>query len=95
MDVGFRGGIDLSQQVLPTDASYLYLPKASESIAAARRAVVEWNELELRRKALAILQSYELDVDGGQEQLFIVTSAVTASMEPAMNRLRELLRSAG
>lgn len=35
--------------------------------------MVEWSDLELRREAMVIVQVLELELEGGQKQLFLRT----------------------
>jgi len=40
IDVGFRTGIDLTKQILPSGEDYLYLPQAAAAVAQAKSRVV-------------------------------------------------------
>lgn len=69
-DVAFRTGIDLRAQRLPDGPPYLYLYDAASVIPEVRRHVVVLEDLQLRKAALPILQTWELELEGGQQQLF-------------------------
>jgi hypothetical protein len=71
VDVGFRTGIDLSRQLLPTGPEYLYLPDAQSAIAEARKAVVTNEDLEFRADALILLGVLEKEASNGQRQLLL------------------------
>jgi hypothetical protein len=73
IDVGFRTGIDLTQQRLPTEPEYLYLPDAAAAVERARSELIDWEEPEpgLRRVALQWIDDLEQDVRDGQQQLFL------------------------
>jgi hypothetical protein len=71
INVTFRTGIDLTRQRLPRGRSYLYLPDAAGALGHARSAVMMWQDLGLRRPALAIVDGLLADVRGGQRQLLL------------------------
>ena len=71
-DVDFRGGIDLSQQVMPTGPEYLYLADAATTVERARNGLRDWQKgHELQRVALIIVSGLERMVREGQRQLFL------------------------
>lgn len=70
-DVGFRNGIDLSQQKLPSGPGYLYLPDAELAVRRARADVITWRDLERRREAMILINNLEEDIRNGQKQLFL------------------------
>jgi hypothetical protein len=43
IDVGFRTGIDLTRQRLPSGPEYLYLPNAREAVGRARSGIMRWD----------------------------------------------------
>ncbi|GAC1339451.1 MAG: hypothetical protein NVSMB23_08480 [Myxococcales bacterium] len=71
IDVAFRTGIDLSKQKLPTDPMYLYVPDAVAAVANARKQVIEWKDLKRRQEAMKVIRFLELELEGGQQQLFM------------------------
>jgi hypothetical protein len=73
-DVGFRTGIDLTKQVLPSGEDYLYLPHAASAVAQAKSRVARWDDEEMRRAARAIIQGLEYELSGGQQQLLLRAS---------------------
>jgi hypothetical protein len=92
IDVGFRGGIDLSLQALPSAPHYLLVPRAADALARIRASVIEWNDLELRRQVLALLKAFDLAVAGGQQQLFIDRRSMPANLRDASEQLFAALR---
>ena len=64
-DVTFRTGIDLTQ-ILPSGKDYLFLPNAAATVSRAKLHVVGWNDEEMRRAAMAIIQGLEYELLGGQ-----------------------------
>jgi hypothetical protein len=71
IDVAFRTGIDLSMQRLPSGDPYLYLPDAPAAVLHARRAVMQWEGLPLRQKAMTFIRTLEGELSGGQSQLLL------------------------
>ncbi|MEX2247856.1 MAG: hypothetical protein WEC75_14365 [Dehalococcoidia bacterium] len=74
VDVGFRTGIDLSQQRLPTGPDYLYLPSAETTLAEARAVAAGWQDAEMRRLALQQIDGLKNELEGGQVQLLLRAS---------------------
>jgi hypothetical protein len=69
-DVGFRGGIDLSKQVLPQSANHVLIWEGEDALRATRAIVTAWKDLDARRRAMPILAALDIELKG-QEQLFI------------------------
>jgi hypothetical protein len=98
IDVGFRTGIDLTKQVLPSGDDYLYLPQAGSAVARAKSRITSWNDEEMRRAALAIIQGLEYDLSGGQRQLLLRASdcyRISGVPRKAVDDLFALLKEAG
>jgi len=95
IDVAFRGGIDLTKQRLPEGAGYLYVPDAARTLERSRRSIIGWQDLERRRRVLALLKGLELDVEGGQAQLFLTLGSVPRSQREAADLLHQELRKSG
>jgi hypothetical protein len=98
IDVGFRTGVDLTKQVLPSGGDYLYLPLAGSAVAQARSRVASWNDEEMRRAAMAIIQGLEYDLLGGQRQLLLRASdcyRVPGIPRKAVDDLFALLKEGG
>lgn len=74
IDVAFRTGIDLTQQVLPSGKDYLYLPHAASAVAYTKSRVGGWADEEARRDAMVIIQALEYSLSGGQQQLLLRAS---------------------
>lgn len=95
IDVAFRTGIDLSQQRLPSGPEYLYLPEPEAVLQRARLAVLGWQNLELRRPAMAMVNGFEEDVKNGQRQLLLRAkdySGYSSLPQEAVARVFALLR---
>jgi hypothetical protein len=73
-DVGFRTGVDLTKQILPSGEDYLYLPHAASAVAQAKLRLGSWDDDEMRRAAGAIIQGLEYELLGGQHQLLLRAS---------------------
>jgi hypothetical protein len=71
LTVDFRGGIDLSRQVLPNGAEYVYVNDAEAAIYRATNIVRGWSDEKRRKLALAYLKIQQKLVDGGQRQLLL------------------------
>jgi hypothetical protein len=72
IDVAFRTGIDLDQQILPSGLNYLYVPDAVAAIERAERGLANWLPgSELQRQALIFMHVYADTVSKGQRQLLI------------------------
>ena len=69
-DVAFRGGIDLTDQVLPSGDDYLLVLHAAQAIARVRDEVRFWDDGR-REEALAFLRYLSTEIEMGQEQLFL------------------------
>ena len=70
-DVGFRTGIDLTLQRLPTGSQYLYVEDATGAVHRARNAVAHWEDLALRREAMVLIEILESEISEGQRQLLL------------------------
>jgi len=70
-DVGFRNGIDLTQQRLPMGPDYLYIPEAAGTLRAAWAEAITWTELEIRRVVLIWLGIGIEDMNRGQKQFHL------------------------
>jgi hypothetical protein len=70
VDVGFRTGIDLAQQRLPSGPNYLLIRQAAEAIARGKGTIGQWSDPR-RARASAFLQALEFEAQGGQRDLFI------------------------
>jgi hypothetical protein len=72
IDVGFRTGIDLSQQRLPTGPEYLYLPDAATAVSRALTGLADWTQdVELHRVATSFVKGLEEEVVKGQRQMLL------------------------
>ncbi len=70
-DVGFRTGLDLTLQRLPTGSQYLYVEDATGAVHRARNAVAHWEDLALRREAMVLIEILESEISEGQRQLLL------------------------
>lgn len=69
VDVGFRTGIDLTHQELPSGPEYLYLPDAAAAIERAQRTVQQWYDPTLRERGLSLLETLQLGTDTQKQRL--------------------------
>lgn len=93
IDVGFRTGIDLGIQRLPTGPDYTFVPRARTSLSFARREVSEWSDLGPRKIAMLHLEILEAQVAEGQESFLLRAKDYPRSDRGALHRLYELLQS--
>ena len=71
IDVGFREGIDLALQRLPTGPDYLHLNDAEEKLTALRHKYLQSSPSPLRRAIFEFLEIAEDEVRNGQRDLFL------------------------
>jgi Pentapeptide repeats (8 copies) len=69
-DVGFVGGIDLDQQILPTGPQYVRLDRAQQRIVRTRQIVASWKADDVRTEAEILLDAYTDDEISAQGELF-------------------------
>jgi hypothetical protein len=74
INVAFRTGIDLTKQILPSGEDYLYRQHAASTVARAKSRVVGWDDEQMRRGAMTIIQGLEYELSGGQHQLLLRAS---------------------
>lgn len=89
---GFRAGVDLTRQRLPTDPRHVLVPDPGVTLPAAAAAVREWPDAEARLDAQSTLNVLAQDVRSGQEQVLLCPGAKGAREEEINERLRELVR---
>jgi uncharacterized protein YjbI with pentapeptide repeats len=70
-DVGFRTGIDLTRQALPTGKGHLYLPDATASMGWARSQIALWPDGAMHQAATSFVESLGGESEGGQRQLLL------------------------
>jgi hypothetical protein len=96
-DVGFRTGIDLTRQILPSGDDYLYLPHAASAVAYAKSRIAGWDDQQMRRGASATIQGLEYELSGGQQQLLLRASdsyGISRIPRKAVDGLFALLKEA-
>jgi hypothetical protein len=74
LDVGFRTGIDLSLQRLPTGEQYVYLADAEPALQRAREQVIASGRVRLRGahgEVVPVIDVALKTVRGGQRQLLL------------------------
>ncbi len=76
VECDFMGGIDLTQQRLPTGGDYLYLADGPTVLRRLHEEVEAWEEGPVQRRAIAFVKSLEVFVGTGQQQLFLRESDV-------------------
>lgn len=92
IDVGFRTGIDLTRQKLPSGPDYIYIPEAAEAVQRARASVIGWDDLGLRQPAMTFINLLEEDVAAGQLQLFLRPADYAKLGKDAVDAVMALLR---
>jgi hypothetical protein len=98
IDVVFRTGIDLTKQILPSGEDCLYLPHGAAAVAHAKSRVAAWDDEQMRRGAMAIIQGLEYTLSGGQQQLLLRPSdryGISGIPRRAVDDLFALLREDG
>lgn len=96
-DVGFRTGVDLTKQILPSGEDYLYLPHAASAVARAKSRIGNWDDEDMRRGAGVIIQGVEYALSGGQRQLLLRPSnsyGISGIPRKAVDGLFALLKEA-
>lgn len=91
VDVGFRTGVDLRLQRLPTGPEFTYLPDATIAIARVKADVQTWTHPEARHDGEVFVQCLELDVAEGQSQLFLRLADFDFSVQAYADRFRAFL----
>ena len=88
---GFRAGVDLTQQRLPTDPRHVYIGSPASTLKAAYEAVMQWEEDEDKGRAARLLRILAEDYHSGQEQLLLCPKTRPGD-EVADRRLLELVK---
>lgn len=86
---GFRAGVDLYKQQLPTDPRHVFIPDPGVTLPAAFAAVRTWDDRDMRISAEATLTVLAQDYRGGQSQLLLCPSV----RDPADALLVPLVRN--
>lgn len=87
VDVGFRTGVDLSQQRLPRGDEYTYLPDAVAAVRRARTEFDSWDDPKVKSAARGVLRVMEDDVTDGQRQLLLRIDDFPRSDRAAIEKL--------
>ncbi|MBC7274913.1 hypothetical protein [Nocardioides sp.] len=87
VDVGFRTGIDLAKQRLPTGDEYTLLEDAKTAVRRARIALNAWEDPESKKRARGVLAVMEQDASAGQSQLLIRVDDYPRPARPAVQAL--------
>ena len=90
-DVGFRTGIDLTQQLLPSGPEYVYVPSAKSALQRARQAIEGWETPDIRERALVFIQTLELEASEGQRQLLLRFDDFPGTERDVVERVLRLL----
>jgi hypothetical protein len=90
-DFGFRTGIDLDKQKLPMGSQYLYIADVSKVLRVTRPIINLWEDTEVRRLAMILLDGMEHDLKAGQEQQILRIPSRGDFAVPA-ERLRQTIR---
>jgi len=76
IDVGFRQGVDLSRQRLPSGDDYLYLKDAEPKLSALRNKYLHQPASQRRTEVFQALELLESEVRDGQADLFLCKNYV-------------------
>lgn len=93
IDVGFRTGIDLTKQRLPTGDDYVLLDDARAAVRRARSAFNAWDDPEAKKRARGVLAVMEEDVEAGQSQLLIRVDDYPRPARPSIQALLAAARA--
>jgi uncharacterized protein YjbI with pentapeptide repeats len=89
-DVGFRTGVDLSQQKLPESDDYLYLPNSAIILNQAKEIIInEWPDSGMKEWALAQIQGAQDDVARGQNQILFNRNDTVLGLFDLLKELSE------
>lgn len=88
---GFRAGVDLGRQQLPSDPRHILISDPATTLPAAYAAVREWPDRDQQLDARSTLNVLYQDFRGGQRQLLLCAGR-RSGPEPANERLRDLIR---
>ena len=91
VDVGFRTGIDLRRQRLPTGPEYVTVHPSKDGFAGARKVVAGWDDPQLRQRGLGCIAALQLEANGGQQELFVQLHGYDELDRVALTRVTELL----
>lgn len=92
VDVGFRLGVDLLRQRLPSGSEYVYLRGAAKALHELRNRYVQATHSPRREAVFHLLKSLEEDVEAGQTQLFLCKSSEADLDAGAVDAIWEELR---
>jgi hypothetical protein len=92
VDVGFRRGIDLSRQRLPSGSEYVYLRDAAKALLELRNRYVQATHSLRRESVFAFLRLREEGLEDGQTQLFLCKSSEANRDAGAVDAIWEELR---
>lgn len=81
IDVSFRGGVDLKQQLLPTSEDCILLLEAEHKLRNMYSSVVTWADSDTRKKLLNLIKLLLFEVGEGQEDLFFGVSDFPKSQQ--------------
>jgi hypothetical protein len=83
-DIGFRGGVDLTRNRMPTGPEYLVVLNGPEALRRVKLRVLDMPESGLRKRALIVIGTHEKhSLSDGQEHLFVRRDAASRSMVDA------------
>ena len=89
-DVGFRTGVDLSQQKLPDSDDYLYLPNPTIILNQVKEIIMnEWPDSEMKKYALTDIQCTQDDVAEGQNQILFNRNDMVLGLFDLLKELSE------
>jgi len=92
VDVGFREGVDLSRQKLPSGSEYVYLRDAAKTLHELRNRYVQATHSPRREAVFRFLKYPEEEVEAGQTQLLLCKSSEVNLDAGAVDAIWEELR---
>jgi hypothetical protein len=92
IDVGFRRGIDLTRQKLPSGPDYVYVPEGARAVQQARASVIRWDDSRPRQAAMTLVELLEEEIAAGQRQLFLRPADYAKLGSDAVDAVMALLR---
>jgi hypothetical protein len=94
VDVGFRGGVDLREQRLPSGPEYLYIPSAPDTVRRAMANVASLPDSTVRENVTKLLGLLDHTTSRGQQQLFLRKDTYQSFPSDAVDSFFRLLRLA-
>lgn len=91
-DVGFRTGIDLTKQKLPSGSQYLYLSDAFTAIEKTKVEINQWEDSEIKLQALKKIEILEYNLKRGQKQYFLQLDSILPDLDKELHIVYDILK---